>query len=237
MRNNKKEVVRDLLAEHMQNEGASVRTNTVSRAVAQKVDRPQPQHTLDSSHPAWKAKGYHVAFIVNAVFLFIMGVVAIIAPIRMIDGRLLFGHSISVIPRLRTPFHEAVTMEFRFTPTVAAVYLLPIALLMAFFIFILIFTWRGIGTPKLLKRSAMMAVLMPVGYIAYDFLISLRLWTLLDIGDHWGIPSSLWFFYGWHLISVILFIFVCAAPFLCVFKNIRKHDNTLTPARALKFWK
>jgi hypothetical protein len=78
----------------------------------------------------------------------------------------------------------------------------------------LIFAWTSVGTPKLLKRTAMLAVIVPL----FHLLILLFA----------GAVNVLKFF--------VKDAIVCFIPFLCVFFNARRFDKSLSFARALMFW-
>jgi len=239
MRNNKKEVMRDLLAEHMQNEGASVRTNTVSRAVAQKVDRSQTQHTLDSSHPVWNAKWYYVAFAANWVLLILMVIAPFLAHRQVMRGTASFsGYLILFIPRLRTPSRAAIhgIPYGDFALLEIVLFLLPIIIFTVAYCMLIIRVQRGHGTPELLERSAMLAVFMSLGYIIYDIAVSSWIWVSIDLSYWWWTSFPSWLIGSNHPMTLVMPVIVCSAPFLCVFLNIRKHDKSLSLARALKFW-
>lgn len=91
--------------------------------------------------------------------------------------------------------------------------LLPLALL--------IFAWVGIGTPKILKRTAMLAIIAPLS----------RLLILLLTGSG-NVTGHFKDAIGYFITDII----VCFVPFLCVFINVRRFDKSLSFIRALMFW-
>ena len=79
----------------------------------------------------------------------------------------------------------------------------------------LIFAWVSIGTPKILKRTAMLAVIVPAVHLLF----------LLMTGSR-------------NIFSFFVFvkdIIVCAIPFLCVFLNARRFYKTTIFKRVLMF--
>lgn len=79
----------------------------------------------------------------------------------------------------------------------------------------LLFAWVSIGTPKILKRTAMLAIIAP--------LLHLLLFILL---------ADLESFFAFFIKDII----ICFIPFLCVFFNARRFDKSLSFTRALMFW-
>jgi hypothetical protein len=199
------------------------------------IKKPKTLPSVDMQ--VWNAGLYRITFLVNAVLLVMMGTVAAIAPNRIMRGGLSFGGSVSYIPRLRTPYHDLITMQYDFVSIHIVIYFIPIALLLVFFCFLLIYSWRGMGNAQLLKRTAMMAIVMPVGYILYDFIVSMYLWSAVDIAYWMWLPLSQWLFYGEQVIALPLFIIVSIAPFVCVYRNVKKCDKSLSLGTAIMIWK
>ena len=82
-------------------------------------------------------------------------------------------------------------------------------------LFFIIFAWASVGTPKLLRRTAMLAILVPAIHLLFR------------------IPyGSLKFTFAFIIKDIIVF----AIPFLCVFLNARRFDKSLRLSRALMFW-
>lgn len=77
----------------------------------------------------------------------------------------------------------------------------------------LIFAWVSIGTPRILKRTAMLAVIVPAVHLLF----------LLMTGSR-------------NIFGFFVDIIVCAIPFLCVFLNVRRFDKSISLKRALMFW-
>ena len=75
----------------------------------------------------------------------------------------------------------------------------------------LIYAWASIGSPKILKRTAMLAIIVPAVHLLI-FLI-----------------TGSW-------IIFIMDVIMCSIPFLCVFLNARRFDKSLRLSRALMFW-
>ena len=83
----------------------------------------------------------------------------------------------------------------------------------------LIFAWVSIGTPKILKRTAMLAVIVPAVHLLF----------LLMTGSLMTGSRNI---FGFFVKDII----VCAIPFLCVFLNVRRFDKSISLKRALMFW-
>ena len=121
--------------------------------------------------------------------------------------------------------------------------ILPIILLLLPFWCIWFSAWNSIGTSKLLKRVAAMAILMPLGYLLYDMFIALWLWISLEnagrnvIADSWGFMEWM---NPWRSaldpLRWIRFHLIFAIPFISIFINARRHDKSLKLTRALMFW-
>lgn len=86
----------------------------------------------------------------------------------------------------------------------------------------LIFAWVSIGTPKILKRTAMLAVIVPAVHLLF----------LLMTGSR----NIFGFFVKDIIVCAVKDIIVCAIPFLCVFLNVRRFDKSISLKRALMFW-
>ena len=86
----------------------------------------------------------------------------------------------------------------------------------------LIFAWVSIGTPKILKRTAMLAVIVPAVHLLF----------LLMRGSR----NIFGFFVKDIIVCAVKDIIVCAIPFLCVFLNVRRFDKSISLKRALMFW-
>ncbi|HEY8349654.1 MAG TPA: hypothetical protein VIM13_07495 [Clostridia bacterium] len=78
----------------------------------------------------------------------------------------------------------------------------------------LIYAWASIGSPKILKRTAMLALIVPAVHLLF----------LLMAGSR--------NIFGFFIKDII----VCAIPFLCVFLNARRFDKSISLKRALMFW-
>jgi hypothetical protein len=89
----------------------------------------------------------------------------------------------------------------------------------------LIFAWVSIGTPKILKRTAMLAVIVPAVHLMLAVIVpAVHLLFLLITGSR--------NIFGFFVKDII----VCAIPFLCVFLNVRRFDKSISLKRALMFW-
>jgi hypothetical protein len=97
-------------------------------------------------------------------------------------------------------------MPVQFAVLFLAIVIVPLAFL--------IFAWVSIGTPKILKRTAMLAVIVPAVHLLF----------LLMTGSR--------NIFGFFVKDII----VCAIPFLCVFLNVRRFDKSISLKRALMFW-
>lgn len=101
-------------------------------------------------------------------------------------------------------------MPYQFAVLFLVAVLFPAIVPLAF----LIFAWVSIGTPKILKRTAMLAVIVPAVHLLF----------LLMTGSR--------NIFGFFVKDII----VCAIPFLCVFLNVRRFDKSISLKRALMFW-
>jgi hypothetical protein len=101
----------------------------------------------------------------------------------------------------------------------------------------LIFAWVSIGTPKILKRTAMLAVIVPAVHLLFLLMTTISYGTMKEA----DVPAV-------HLLFLLMTgsrnifgffvkdIIVCAIPFLCVFLNVRRFDKSISLKRALMFW-
>jgi hypothetical protein len=97
----------------------------------------------------------------------------------------------------------------------------------------LIFAWVSIGTPKILKRTAMLAVIVPAVHLMLAVIVpAVHLLFLLITGSR----NIFGFFVKDIIVCAVKDIIVCAIPFLCVFLNVRRFDKSISLKRALMFW-
>jgi len=183
----------------------------------------------------WGAKWYHAVFAINAIMLLLMAIGAGLSPVWMVRGNIGLGDTpFTLVPRLQTPWlnnlfamHLAGAMGDLF-PT-----LLPILL----FCGLLISAWLKIGTPKLIKHTAIMAIFIPVGYTIYDIVVMSWIWIRFEIRWRDNTSYFIWILNsGTHIVSVTLFFLVSVAPFLCIYFNVRRYDKTLSLTRSLMSW-
>lgn len=78
----------------------------------------------------------------------------------------------------------------------------------------LIFVWVSVGTPKLLKRAAMLVIIVPAVHLLVLLFTDYKYIFRFFIKD----------------------VIMCSIPFLCVFLNARRFDKSLRLSRALMFW-
>ncbi|MCL2405921.1 MAG: zinc ribbon domain-containing protein [Defluviitaleaceae bacterium] len=119
----------------------------------------------------------------------------------------------------------------------------PMVLLLLFFWYVWFSAWRSIGTPRILKRTAVMAIFMPLGHLIFDTIIALWLWTSLET-EWWGRVRDIMPFREFILpfsgfrdsLWWIGFFLLFAIPFVCIFINARRYDKSIKLARSLMFW-
>ncbi|MCL2225496.1 MAG: hypothetical protein FWB96_11075 [Defluviitaleaceae bacterium] len=126
----------------------------------------------------------------------------------------------------------------------------PMILLLLLFWYVWFSTWRSIGTPGILRRTAIMAIFMPLGHFLFDTVIALWLWTSLELYQwNLGIPelvrlSDIFVFSEFMLpftdfggfLRWMGFFLLFTIPFVCVFLNIRRYDKSIKLSRSLMFW-
>ena len=139
----------------------------------------------------------------------------------------------------------------------------PIVLLLFGCWFLWYSTWKSRGTPNILRRSAIIAIFMPLGHLAYHMLMSIWIWASLVthegrmLRDFVGIAQGGGFYFSssyavttltlgevmrpfynfqqslWWIVFTIAF----AIPFLSILLNVRKYDKSIKLMRALMFWR
>jgi len=66
------------------------------------------------------------------------------------------------------------------------------------------FAWVSVGTPKLLKRTGMLAVVLPLLHLVSSLLFGHAMFALANL--------------------IVDFV-ICVIPFLCVYINVRRHSK------------
>ena len=100
------------------------------------------------------------------------------------------------------------------------------ALLAALPCFLWIFPWRSIGTPQILKHTAMTVFFLPT-----LFFLSRIVAGILSLNMR---PFHKWFFSS--LGTTVWLLVVCVILFLCIFFNVRRFDKSQKFTRSLLFW-
>ena len=87
---------------------------------------------------------------------------------------------------------------------------------------LLISAWIKIGTPLILKRTARMMILSPVGFILFDIIINFQhgFFSLREM-----------------IIGICYTTIFAAIPFVCVYLTAKRHDRSVSFKNALMFWR